>query len=548
MPTRSGRRLLHLLAAAALTVTAFVTTSAHSTASAAPGSPALTPPLGWNSWNSFGCGITEAQVRQAADAMVSSGMRDAGYRYVVVDDCWFDPQRDAAGNLRANPTKFPSGMKALGDYIHSKGLKFGIYQVPGERTCAQATGGYPGSTGSRGHEAQDAATFASWGVDYLKYDWCSSSGTRDEQIARFTLMRDALRATGRPIVYSINPNSLHAITGATYNWGEVADLWRTTEDLLDIWQNGNTNSYPMGVGNVLDVTAPLAAQSGPGHWNDPDMLVVGRPGLSLTESRSHFALWALLSAPLMAGNDIRTMSADVSAILRNPRLLAVNQDPLGAGGRRVRDDGSTEVFAKPLSDGSVAVGLFNRGGGTATVTTTAAQVGLSGGSFTLTDLWTGGTASTSGQISASVPAHGVAVFRVSGGSPLAATTSRLRGNASGRCLDVDNASTAAGATVLIWDCHTAANQLWTTWAGGEIRVFGDKCLDAYNQGTANGTRVITWPCNGQANQKWTVGSDGSIRNVHAGLCLDVDRAGTTNGTPLVLWTCNGQGNQKWTRA
>jgi alpha-galactosidase len=548
VPRPSGRRLLRVFAATALAVTASLTASVHSTASAAPGSPALTPPLGWNSWNSFGCGITEAQVRQAADAMVSSGMRDAGYRYVVVDDCWFDPQRDAAGNLRANATKFPSGMKALGDYIHGKGLKFGIYQVPGERTCAQTSGAYPGSTGSRGHEAQDAATFASWGVDYLKYDWCSSSGTRDEQVARFTLMRDALRATGRPIVYSINPNSFHAITGATYNWGEVADLWRTTEDLLDIWQNGNTNSYPMGVGNVLDVTAPLAAQSGPGHWNDPDMLVVGRPGLSLTESRSHFALWALMSAPLMAGNDIRTMSADVSAILRNSRLLAVNQDPLGAGGRRVRDDGSTEVFAKPLSDGSVAVGLFNRGGGPATVTATAAQVGLSGGSFTLTDLWTGGTSSTSGQLSASVPAHGVAVFRVSGGSPVAATTSRLRGNASGRCLDVDNASTAAGATALIWDCHTAANQLWTTWAGGEIRVFGDKCLDAYDQGTVNGTRVITWPCNGQDNQKWTIGSDGTIRNGHAGLCLDANGSGTANGTPLVLWTCNGQAGQKWTRA
>ncbi|WP_371105929.1 MULTISPECIES: glycoside hydrolase family 27 protein [Streptomyces] len=541
-------RLLRFLTAAALIGTVFTTASGHSTAQAAPGSPALTPPLGWNSWNSFGCGVTEAQVRQAADAMVSSGMRDAGYRYVVVDDCWFDPQRDTAGNLRANPTKFPSGMKALGDYIHGKGLEFGIYQVPNERTCAQGGGSYPGSTGSKGHEAQDARTFASWGVDYLKYDWCSSAGTRDEQVARFTLMRDALRGTGRPIVYSINPNSYHAITGDTYNWGEVADLWRTTEDLLDIWQNGNTNSYPMGVGNVVDVTAPLAAQSGPGHWNDPDMLVVGRPGLSLTESRSHFALWALMAAPLMAGNDIRTMSADVSAVLRNPRLLAVNQDPLGAGGRRVRDDGDTEVFAKPLSDGSVAVGLFNRGNSTATVTATAAQVGLSGGSFTLTDLWTGGTSSTTGQVSASVPAHGVAAFRVTGGTPLAATTSRLRGDGSGRCLDVENASTAAGARVLIQDCHTAAGQLWTTWAGGEIRVFGDKCLDAYDQGTANGTRIITWPCNGQDNQKWTLDANGSIRNVHAGLCLDVDQAGTTNGSPLILWTCNGQGNQRWTRA
>jgi alpha-galactosidase len=540
------RRLLRLLTATALTLTACVTASAGTTAEAAPGSPALKPPLGWNSWNSFGCSITEAQVRQAADTMVSSGMKDAGYQYVVVDDCWFDPQRDAAGNLRANPTKFPSGMKALGDYIHSKGLKFGIYQAPNEKTCAQGVGTYPGSTGSKGHEAQDAATFASWGVDYLKYDWCSGSGTLNEQIAQFTIMRDALRATGRPIVYSINPNSFHSPTGDKYDWGEVADLWRTTEDLLDIWQNNNTNSYPMGVGNVLDVTAPLAAQSGPGNWNDPDMLVVGRPGLSLTESRSHFALWSLLAAPLMAGNDIRTMSADVSAILRNPRLLAVNQDPLGAGGRRVRDDGSAEVFAKPLSDGSVAVGLFNRGGSTTTITASAAQVGLTGGSFTLTDLWTGATSSTSGQISASVPAHGVAVFKMTGGSPLASTTARLRGAGSGRCLDVDRASTAAGTASLIWDCHTAANQLWTTWAGGEIRVYGDKCLDAYNQGTTNGTRVIIWPCNGQNNQKWTVGADGSIRNVRAGLCLDSERSGTANGTPVILWTCNGQSNQKWT--
>ncbi|WP_367139075.1 ricin-type beta-trefoil lectin domain protein [Saccharothrix sp. HUAS TT1] len=544
MPS-ARNRLLHL--AVAVVAALGVVTAAGPVAQAAPGSPALTPPMGWNSWNSFGCGITEAQVRQAADAMVSSGMRDAGYQYVVVDDCWFDPNRDSAGNLRAHPTKFPSGMKALGDYIHARGLKFGIYQAPNEKTCAQGVGTHPGSTGSKGHEVQDARSFASWGVDYLKYDWCSGSGTRDEQVARFTIMRDALRATGRPIVYSINSNSFHAPTGDKYDWGEVADLWRTTEDLLDIWQNGNTNSYPMGVGNVLDVTAPLAAQTGPGNWNDPDMLVVGRPGLTLTESRTHFALWALMAAPLMAGNDIRTMSGDISAVLRNPRLIAVNQDRLGAGGRRVRDDGNTEVFAKSLSDGSVAVGLINRGGATATVTTTAAQVGLSGGSFTLTDLWTGGTATTSGSISASVPAHGSAVFRVSGGTPSAATTARLRGTGSGRCADVDNASTASGAATLIWDCHTAANQLWTTWANGEIRVFGDKCLDAYNGGTANGTRVITWPCNGQDNQRWTSESDGSIRNARSGLCLDVNQAGTANGSTLILWTCNGQSNQKWTR-
>jgi alpha-galactosidase len=548
MPTRARRRLLHLALAAVAALGVVAAAPAEPGAQAAPGSPALTPPMGWNSWNSFGCGITEAQVRQAADAMVSSGMRDAGYQYVVVDDCWFDPNRDSSGNLRAHPTKFPSGMKALGDYIHGKGLKFGIYQAPNEKTCAQGVGTFPGSTGSKGHEVQDARSFASWGVDYLKYDWCSGSGTRDEQIARFTIMRDALRATGRPIVYSINSNSFHAPTGDKYDWGEIADLWRTTEDLLDIWQNGNTNSYPMGVGNVLDVTAPLAAQTGPGNWNDPDMLVVGRPGLTLTESRTHFALWSLMASPLMAGNDIRTMSADISAVLRNPRLIAVNQDRLGAGGRRVRDDGDAEVFAKTLSDGSVAVGLINRGGGTSTISTTAAQIGLTGGSFTLTDLWTGATSGSTGQISASVPAHGSAVFRVSGGTPSPATTSRLRGTGSGRCVDVDNAATAAGTAALIWDCHTAANQLWTTWGNGEIRVFGDKCLDAYNQGTANGTRVIIWSCNGQDNQKWTFSSDGSIRNTRAGLCLDVNQAATANGSTLILWSCNGQNNQKWTRA
>ncbi|MET8998449.1 ricin-type beta-trefoil lectin domain protein [Amycolatopsis sp. NPDC004169] len=541
MPARTRSRVLHLLAATAAALS--LSTAVPPAAVAAPGSPAVTPPLGWNSWNSFGCNVSEATIHQAADALVSSGMRDAGYQYVVVDDCWFDPQRDSQGNLRGNASKFPSGMKALGDYIHARGLKFGIYQVPTDRTCAQRGGTYPGSTGSQGHEAQDARTFASWGVDYLKYDWCSPAGTRDEQVSRFGLMRDALRGTGRSIVYSINPNSYHAITGDKYDWGQVADLWRTTEDLLDIWQNGNTNSYPMGVGNVLDVTAPLTAQAGPGHWNDPDMLVVGRPGLSLTESRAHFALWALMAAPLMAGNDIRSMSADISAVLRNPRLLAVDQDSRGAGGRRVRDDGNTEVFAKPLSDGSVAVGLLNRGSGTTTISTTAAQIGLAGSSFTLTDLWTGGTSATGGTISANVAAHDIAVYRVSGGTPLASTTSRLRGTGSNRCLDVDNASTVSGAGTLLWDCQTAANQLWTTWDNGEVRVYGDKCLE----GGSSGAQVLSRSCTGQNNQKWTFGADDTVRNVQSGLCLDAEGAATANGTRTILWSCNGQANQKWSR-
>jgi len=276
------------------------------------------------------------------------------------------------------------------------------------------------------------------------------------------------------------------------------------------------------------------------------MLVVGRPGLTLTESRSHFTLWALMAAPLMAGNDIRTMSADISAVLRNSRLIAVNQDSMGAGGRRVRDDGNTEVFAKPLADGSVAVGLFNRGSATATVSTNAAEIGLSGGPLTLTDLWTGAT--STGALSASVPAHGVVAFRVSGGTPLASTGGRLRHPASGRCLGVADSSTAAGAATAIRGCETAADRQWTSWAGGEVRVFGDKCLDANNQGTTDGTRVITWPCNGQDNQKWTAGSDGTLRNVHAGRCLDTTGSGTAEGTTLVLWNCDGRASQRWTRS
>jgi alpha-galactosidase len=548
MPSSPRRVLASILTV--LIVTTLTTVALRPGAvSAAPDSPAPRPPLGWNSWNTFGCDINETLIRQMADAIVSSGMRDAGYEYVVVDDCWFNPQRDGAGNLQGDPQRFPSNMKALGDYIHGKGLKFGIYQVPTGRTCAQRSGTYPGSTGSLGHEVQDAQQFAAWGVDYLKYDWCSPDGSRDEQVAAFTKMRDALRATGRPIVYSINPNSWHAPTGATYNWGEVADLWRTTEDIKEYWDTGNVNTYPLGVVNILDETIPLAAQMGPGHWNDPDMLEVGvGTSLTPTEYRSHFALWAIMAAPLIAGNDIRSMSADVSSVLRNADLLAVNQDPAGNGGRRVRDDGATEVIAKALSDGSVAVALLNRGGGTARITASIAEVGLVGaGPFTVKDLWTGATTTVTDAVAADVASHGVAVYRISGGTPATLVTSTLVGAASGRCVDVEGARRADGTATIIFDCQRAANQLWTTTPAGELRVYGDRCLDAYDQGTAPGTGVIIWPCNGQTNQRWTLRADGTVQGAQSGLCLDVAGAATANTSRLILWTCHGAANQRWSR-
>jgi alpha-galactosidase len=506
-----------------------------------------TPPMGWNSWNTFGCSINEQLIRQMADAMVSSGMRDVGYQYIVVDDCWMNPNRDSAGNLQGDPGRFPSGMRALGDYIHSRGLKFGIYQAPLDRTCAQYFGSYPGATGSLNHEAQDARQFAAWGVDYLKHDWCSPTGSIDDQVRTFSRMRDALAAAGRPILYSINPNSIHAKTGPQRNWGDVANIWRTTEDISAAWDTGQTNGYPMGIQNIVNVNVPLASYARPGSFNDPDMMEVGRSGLNDTEQRSHFALWAIMASPLIAGNDLRNMSAATQTILKNQNLIAINQDALGLQATQVSFDGSRRVLAKRLSNGDVAVALFNQGSSTTTVSTTAAAIGKSGSSFTLRDAWSNATSTTSGTISASVPAHGTVVYRVSGGGTTTPpTTFRLRGEASGRCLDVNQASSANGSQMLIWDCHTGANQQFTQ-SGPELRVLG-KCLDIPVSATA-GTRVQIWDCNGGTNQQWTLNGNATISSVRfPNLCLDVNLAATTNGSAVIVWTCHAAANQRWVRA
>ncbi|MEU8819701.1 ricin-type beta-trefoil lectin domain protein [Actinoplanes sp. NPDC048796] len=507
-----------------------------------------TPPMGWNSWNTFGCSISESLIRGMADSMVSTGMRDAGYQYVVVDDCWMNPNRDSSGNLQADPGRFPSGMKALGDYIHGKGLKFGIYQAPLDKTCAQYFGSYPGATGSQGHETQDARQFAAWGVDYLKYDWCSPTGTIDQQVTTFARMRDALAATGRPILYSINSNSIHSKTGPQRDWGDVANIWRTTEDIQLVWKTDQLNGYPMGVQNIIDVNVPLAGYAEPGGFNDPDMMEVGRGTLTDTEQRSHFAMWAVMAAPLIAGNDLRSMSGATQTILKNPRLIAINQDTLGRQGVQVAGDANQRVLAKRLAGDDIAVALFNQSGSTRTITTTAAAIGKTGSSFTLTDAWTGATTTTGGTISASVPAHGTAVYRVSGGTtgnPPVPTATALVSASSGRCLDVPNSNTANGTQPVIWDCNRNANQQWTV-SGSSLRALG-KCLDAPAGATA-GAKVQLWDCNGGANQQWTFNADGTIRGNQSGLCLDVDHNLTANGTLTLLWTCTAAANQRWSRS
>ena len=373
-----------------------------STALPGPGGEGLapTPPMGWNSWNKFGCNVSEQLIKDAADAMVANGMKDAGYRYVVIDDCW-QVSRDASGRIVADPERFPSGMKALADSVHAKGLKFGLYSDAGTMTCAKRPG-------SKGYEALDARTYAEWGVDYLKYDWCHTEGqdTRDS----YGKMSRALRATGRRIVFSI------CEWGSTKPWlwaQGVGDLWRATGDIQDCWDCGKSWGG-MGVVHIIDLMADLHPFSGPGGWNDPDMLEVGNGGLTAAENRAHFSFWCLFSAPLMAGNDLRAMTPEVRDILTNREVIAVDQDPLGMQGRKVWDDGPREVWMKPLADGSRAVILFNRGTEPSTLGVAWEDVGLFPGTKAVVrDLWRKADAgSFAGRFEATVEAHGVVMLRI----------------------------------------------------------------------------------------------------------------------------------------
>ena len=383
---------------------------------------ARTPPMGWNSWNAYGCSVDEHTVEQAADAMVASGMRTAGYRYVVVDDCWFVPLRTSSGALQPDPTRFPHGMAALAAYVHARGLKFGIYESPNSRTCAQIAGTYPGSTGSSGHEMLDARTFAAWGVDYLKYDWCSVDSNIDRQVSAFTKMRDALRATGCPIVYSINPNSSvrGAPPGAIYDWSGIGTLWRTTNDLLPGWALHQGPAGDQGLSEVLSSTVASAGRAGPGHWADPDMLEVGvpgvlgtsYPGLTRAEQRTQFGMWALLAAPLIAGNALPYMDETTWRLLTDPEIIAVDQDSLAAPVTVVPGTGG-KVWRRTLSDGSVAVALWNNGDSTATISIPLARLGLpAADGFAARNLWSGAHATVRTTVGTQIAAHNTVLLRI----------------------------------------------------------------------------------------------------------------------------------------
>jgi len=369
---------------------------------------ARTPPMGWNSWNTFRLNINEDLVKQVADVMVERGFKDAGYEFVVIDDGW-QIERDDEGNIIANADKFPSGIQALADYIHSKGLKFGLYSDAGMQTC----GGFPGS---RGYEFQDARQYAAWGVDYLKYDWCA---TGDQSAPdSYRLMRDALLLADRPVVFSICEWG----TSKPWLWArDIGHLWRTTFDIRPCWDCGRqTLSKGVQVENfigftkILDRQVDLESYAGPGHWNDPDMLEVGNGDLTYHENRAHFSLWCILAAPLMLGNDVRDLKPEIHDILTNKEVIAVDQDGLGRQGRKVRDDGDFEVWSKELADGSRAVVLFNRSANEADIGFSWSEVGYPKRlTAQVRDLWLKqDMGQFNGSFSAKVPSHGVVMVTV----------------------------------------------------------------------------------------------------------------------------------------
>jgi alpha-galactosidase len=366
---------------------------------------AQTPPMGWNSWNKFACNVSEDLIKSVADAIATNGMKEAGYQYVVIDDCW-QVSRDENGLIVTDAQHFPSGMKALAEYVHSKGLKFGLYSDAGTKTCA-------GRPGSQGHEYQDAQQYARWGVDYLKYDWCNT-GTRNAEEA-YSTMSNALLATGRPIVFSMCEWG----TAKPWLWGKgIGNLWRTTGDISDKWTSkkkwpdGGCCEY--GMVDILDMQVGLEAFAGPGHWNDPDMMEVGNGGMTIPEYRAHFSFWALLAAPLIAGNDVRSMKPEIKDILTNPEVIAVNQDKLGRQGRRIQKNGDLEVWSKFLNDGSRALILFNRGASESEVSVSWDEIGYPNHlPAKVRDLWARkDLGSFNGSYSAKVDSHSVVMVKI----------------------------------------------------------------------------------------------------------------------------------------
>ncbi|MFF4544987.1 ricin-type beta-trefoil lectin domain protein [Streptomyces sp. NPDC001406] len=558
-------------------------------------------PMGWASWNSFAAKIDYSVIKKQVDAFVAAGLPAAGYRYVNIDEGWWQGTRDSDGNITVDTGEWPGGMSAIADYIHSKGLKAGIYTDAGKNGCGYY---YPtgrpaaAGTGSEGHYDQDMLRFSQWGFDFVKVDWCGGDAEGLDAATTYKSISSAVAkasaATGRPLTLSIcnwgyqNP----------WNWAPgQAPMWRTSTDII---YYGNAPSQTNMLSNFDQTLHPASQHTG--YYNDPDMLMVGMSGFTAAQNRTHMALWAISGAPLLAGNDLTTMTAETAAILKNSDVIAVDQDPRGLQGVKVAEDTTgLQVYGKVLAGtGNRAVVLLNRTSSAQNITVRWSDLGLTGASATVRDLWAQkdlGSYATG--YTTSVPAGGSVMLKVSGGTEAASTgysatsTGKYTGvSAASTGLNVvDIAYTNTGSTAVTGTLQVNAQTSTTvsfpptgtgqgtvsvqvdlskgsvnslTFSGSSLPALGTvtvapvpgtngnllvgkqsgRCADVYNNTITNGTQAELWDCNGGGNQVWTYTPRKELV-VYGDKCLDAYNLGTTNGTKVVIWDCNGQNNQKW---
>ncbi|WP_424210911.1 ricin-type beta-trefoil lectin domain protein [Streptomyces sp. BI20] len=524
---RRPRALVGLLSAAALAAGLLPAAPALAEPTATSDLPlALRPPQGWNNWAHYMCEIDEATVVANADALVSTGLAAKGYDTVTVDDCWTTKSRDANGDLVTDGAKFPRGMAWLGRYLHGKGLRFGIYQDAGHLTCER----YPGSGtpvgGGPDNFDRDARLFASWEVDYVKMDGCNvwvPPGQTKEQAYRdaYTKVARALKATGRPMVLSASaPAYFQAGEYGGPDWHKVigwvretGQLWREGRDIKVYAPKApDTSRWASVLGNY-GYNRWLARHSGPGNWNDPDFLLAGAPGLTEEEGRSQVALWAMMAAPFILSSDVTKLSAAGLAALKNDDLLALDQDPLGRQAAVISSDGTLDVLARPLSGGERAVAVLNRSNSAKEVGVPLTDIGLSGCAVAAKDLWTGATTRVETRLSAKVPAHGTAVWRLTGlNCGKAVPTGQIVG-AGVTC--VDGRHPGEAGTAAMSACAGTSDQRWQVRADGSLRLLGS-CLTAGEAGAV--TLAACAP--GLPGQRWTYRRDGALVERVDGRCLE----------------------------
>ncbi|MFG2292801.1 ricin-type beta-trefoil lectin domain protein [Streptomyces sp. NPDC048603] len=558
MPSRL-RALPGCLTAAALLAVSLAAAPAVAEPTATSDTPlALTPPMGWNNWAHYMCDIDEQKMVANADALVATGLAAKGYDTVTVDDCWMTKSRDADGNLVTDPVKFPRGMAWLGEYLHARGLKFGIYQDAGHLTCERYPGSGTPDGGGADHFDRDARLFASWKVDYVKMDGCNMyvpPGQTKQEAYRdaYHKVARALRDSGRDMVLSASAPAYfqqgewggpdwHRVLG----WvGDTGQLWREGKDIKVYSPAAPATSRWSSVLGNYGYNRWLARYAGPGNWNDPDFLIAGAPGLTDEESRSQVALWAMMAAPFILSSDVARISGAGLAALKNDALIALDQDPLGRQGAVVSTDGTFDVLVRPLADGDRAVAVLNRSATAQEASVRLADVGLRSCPVEATDLWTGAVSEVTGALTATVPAHGTAIWRLTPrGCAEPVPTGQITGDGV-RCADGQN-TTAVGALVMS-PCTGGEDQRWTLGPDRTVRLLG-RCLTAGGDGTASLAGCAA--DGGGPAQRWTQTRTGTLTADGAeGMCLEAPLPAAVPDAPappLGLRPCGDhQVNQLW---